>query len=699
MQRWPKYGNTDVDTRTVHDLLNTINTLSTRVKTLERYERALREIHKVIVILKPTANIQSFDADALPALVTKSLSDFVGRDINTLTHNINYKYDYNMPYPFPGPSPFIPPPQPPQQPPTTFPPYPQYPYNQYPGSQFQTSSQQPPQPPPTHFPSPEQASGSGILKKINFTNDENRELETLYNRITEQNEFSLPVYELYMNFVIKIMRIYFTSMQIVQITEYVKTNISLLIEYDFKEFLECIRRETTLLFIKDQLLCRKVSAFVKFFLQIYEFYYKKNFTYTEETNIKLICDTLYTNIVDYFQSANEVKNELKDELKNERRSLEDLRERLRSSEQNLIHHKERIDKLNTDNRQLIADKENLEMTAIADKEHLHRRIEKMDVSTEEEDNQKILELNDKLKKLLDEHKDLKSLFDSSIADNKSLHDQTQYSNEKINALQQEIESSRKQIQTLNEELKTEQNVQIPITKFVQYINHLYGKIQGKPSEDLDEKINFVFKWLKQIISTRDLVNLQSIKEQNEEYKNIKFQYDDLRSLIFNRFLVKSEKDNGSKTVVPNDLSDVDLVARVSLLFDDLSNKATTKTKDCLLKIEKLEGRLNEVGTAVQKMSQFSVDPTKKLNDQTIQELQKTNASLESDLKVAKTMKEETLKNIAEESVNQELSKLNEQIANITDLFSKYDSFNKDIFEWKTRILQMYETLARTYSQK
>ncbi|UZE89759.1 desmoplakin [Parapoynx stagnalis nucleopolyhedrovirus] len=714
MQRWPKYGNTDVDTRTVHDLLNTINTLSTRVKTLERYERALREIHKVIVILKPTANIQSFDVDALPSLVMKSLSDFVGKDINTLTHNINYKYDYNMPYPFPGPTPSIPP-QPPQPP--TFPPYPPFPYYQYPyGPPSQPSSQPPPQ--PSQTPAPSQAPEPEIVKKIDFTPIERQELESIYNQIVNNN-INLSTYELYMNFLIKIMKVYFSSTQIVQTTETLKTDINILIEYDFKEFLFCIQQETKLVFVKNQLLCKKISAFIIFFLQVFSFYYKKEFAYNEQTDVKKTCEDLFLEIRYKFETITSLQNQLKDD----RSQLQQLREISGTSEKNVTSQRELVASLNDRIEQLRVENEKLHETAVRDREEWQRQlqVEKMEVGTEQYDTQivELNSLNENLKaevyQLQLQNNELNSKLNQVISERGIAHNQLAV----LNTTETDLKQKLQQLNAVNEQLKAQiqlyarnEQFTIPISKFIETIEHLYNSLAATKSDvDLDFKIHYVLNWLDNILS-RDLLNLQAIKDQRSVIEN---QYNDLRSQIFSRLqgiktdLIQSIKSRDPKFNPDpnqvNDFEDVDLVAGVTMLDNkskEILNKnieASKRAKDCTLKIERLEKELQEVTSDVKKMSQFTVSPSKKLNDQSYQDLQQSNIVLQSQLEECRNLNDKKLEDIANESVRQELSKLNDQIMNINSLFAKYDSSNKDIFEWKAKILQMYETLARSYSQK
>ncbi|AGR56975.1 desmoplakin [Choristoneura occidentalis alphabaculovirus] len=275
------------------NLLSTINSMSARIKALERYEHALREIHKVILVMRPGFNLQVLDPDAMPALIVQFFSDLTDR--NT-THNINYRYDYNvagaLPFQPPPPQPYHPyghywpqaPPQPPpQQPPPQQPP-PQQPPPQQPPPQQPPPQQPPPQQPP---PPPPPA----LVQQIELSADEIRELQKLHLNM----QLETITWSHFAAFIGSVTHI--VQMRIVNNTFLVDTiaalqNVKRLINYDFDEFLRCVAKETALLFKISPYLCRVFATFIRFFQNTHELIYKVTFTYVDAQSLTNSVDSL-----------------------------------------------------------------------------------------------------------------------------------------------------------------------------------------------------------------------------------------------------------------------------------------------------------------------------------------------------------------------------------------------------------------------
>ncbi|AGR56817.1 desmoplakin [Hemileuca sp. nucleopolyhedrovirus] len=121
----PKYMNTEVNSNTVKNLLQTINSISKQCKIQNTTDDTIERIRSIIYLYRPHLKLR-YDLQ-LPELVTEALMP-TGGGIgvpNQITHNFNYKYDYNTnirPTPttvdqfgvpvFPS-TPFHPPPPPP----------------------------------------------------------------------------------------------------------------------------------------------------------------------------------------------------------------------------------------------------------------------------------------------------------------------------------------------------------------------------------------------------------------------------------------------------------------------------------------------------------------------------------------------------------------------------------------------------------
>lgn len=280
------------------DLLSTINSMSARIKALERYEHALREIHKVIVVMRPGFNLQVLDPDAMPALIVQFFSDLTGR--NT-THNINYRYDYNvggaLPFQPPPPQPFHPygqywPQQPPQPPPDQ----PQQPPPQQPPQPPpQPPPQQPPQPPPQP-PPPQQLA---LAQQIELSVDEVRELQTLQLNMQQQT-ITWSHFAAFIGTMTRILQTRVVNSAFLIGAIEALQNVDRLTNYDFNEFLRCVANETALRFEIAPDLCRVVAAFIQFFQKTHMVVYRTTFTYVNSQSLTASAEALHLTIVKLF---------------------------------------------------------------------------------------------------------------------------------------------------------------------------------------------------------------------------------------------------------------------------------------------------------------------------------------------------------------------------------------------------------------
>nr|WRK23864.1 ac66 [Bombyx mori nucleopolyhedrovirus] len=446
MQRWPKYGGTDVNTRTVHDLLNTINTMSARIKTLERYEHALREIHKVVVILKPSANTHGFEPDALPALIMQFLSDFAGRDINTLTHNINYKYDYNYPQP-PMPAMQPPPPPPFHQPPA--PPQPPY-YNNYPYYPPYPFSTQPPE------SNVAGVGGSQSLNQITLTNEEESELTALL-----KNMQTNMTWELVQNFVevlIRIVRVHVVNnVTMINVISSI-TSVRTLIDYNFTEFIRCVYQKTNIRFAIDQYLCTNMVTFIDFFIRVFYLVTRTNFQFTTFDQLTQYSDELYTKIqtsilnsaaplspptVETVNSDVVISN-LQEQLKRERALMQQIVEQHRIANERVETMQSQYDELDLKYKEIFEDKSEFAQQ----KSENVQKIKQLERSNRE--------LNGAVQKLRDENAERLSEIQLQKGDLDEYKSANRQLNEDIHRLKKRMESTfdKNYVKTLNDKIES-----------------------------------------------------------------------------------------------------------------------------------------------------------------------------------------------------------------------------------------------------
>ncbi|USC25914.1 desmoplakin [Palpita vitrealis nucleopolyhedrovirus] len=430
MQRWPKYGGTDVNTRTVHDLLNTINSMSTRIKTLEQYEHALREIHKMIVILKPSANTHIFEPNALPALIMQFLSETTNRESNSMTHNINYKYDYNFPYaptqgPVPGPVP------PAMQPP--FPPnysyYPPYPFSS-PPPQTQTQID------------PSNATGVGgsqTLNQITLTNEEESQLSSLL--INMQTNISWETVQNFVQVLHRIVRVHIiNNVNIINVISSI-LSVRTLIDYNFTQFIDCVAKKTNTRFEINQYLCPTIVTYIEFFNKVSYLTMQTNFTFTTMDQLIIHSNQLYNLIQQNLTTAAVVNRPvetvnddlivtLQTQLKNERILVQQLTEQNENANEQILSLTNNNKNLNKKYNNIIESKNEF---AEENSENVQkiRSLEKT-----------VKELNFTVQNLEDELNEQKANLQMQKNTNRQLNQRIESFNQEIELLQNRLQSGK-----------------------------------------------------------------------------------------------------------------------------------------------------------------------------------------------------------------------------------------------------------------
>jgi Viral Desmoplakin N-terminus len=265
-----KYRNTDVNSDTVHNLLQTINSMSQRCKNRANTDDILQRIRSIILMHRP--HLASRLDLQLPELVMEALSPHSSTP-NQITHNFNYKYDYNTNVPG-SPNPFMTPPgtqsslpqqhsellQPPLQQSFTINQAPQasssLPQSTSPLQQYQ----QPPPPPP-----PPSATQTEIKPETSI------ETEDLYNfnsaYISAQQNASVTTYKYLLQQIIYIVRKY-VRIDLIVFSLQVIDSFDKLQQGDMVELLTCLERETRWSLPMGPNVCRLLAILVKSYCRV-----------------------------------------------------------------------------------------------------------------------------------------------------------------------------------------------------------------------------------------------------------------------------------------------------------------------------------------------------------------------------------------------------------------------------------------------
>ncbi|AAK85623.1 hypothetical protein [Epiphyas postvittana nucleopolyhedrovirus] len=838
MQRWPKYGATDVNTRTVHDLLSTINSMTARIKLLERYEQALREIHKVVAMMRPGFNLQIMEPDAMPALIVQFFSDMTGRDS---THNINYKYDYNFggtlplqpppmqpsypqywaqqppqqpfypPYqPPPPPQPPYPPPPPqaPYQPPPSHPPYPPPPPNQ--PSLFNQQNQ-PNQPMPEILSEPSQPSSSTpipqLVAKLELTNEEINEFESICKNMQPQtitwNNFAVFIHTFLKIFQLRIVNN-------VTVVDAIKSleNVNILTNYDFKEFIMCVTRDTHINFTISKELCAIFVTFIRFFQNIYMSITKLTYVNADHVVVITLMQTVVIQLIQFFITvhffimkidfkfsdvktltatidiltarikalpvAEETTKNLHEELRGERATItklqrinqevqekvNDLQTKYNNAQdeneslndeisklspliqktESLKEEVERLDKKNKRLKQNLADEHNnfleeqqrrqnaqqsLQNTEDLQIQNVNENNNKYILELKnaiEQQNQTILKINTLNQQYYEKIEDDAKLYQSNLND--AQQQINKLSEEKIDAIN-EVKRLQQQILEIQGSIfKKDEKESKPLQEFgLNAINTIYEKIksinpdfgnnenflQMSNTDSAVQQWNLVQNWFDRLstaLSGNDVLNINNILHTNA----ITASKQDLKNQIIERIPANMLVNSDNILLTPQDVQnepDIVLISAVSRLVSEYNNLARENMSigqqrdlltNCASEIANLKRQLDKNVEDVNQINNL-VESTPNLNNQTIQSMQTELNVAKTKLKMLTEEKSEDLKQIADEGVQQEISKLNSKIEQINSLLLKYTSIMEEIQKWKTNMLNMYESLARNASDE
>lgn len=667
-QRLPKYGSTDVNSRTVHNLLNTINAMSSRLKTLELYEHTLLEIYKAILVIRPSAKMENFDPHALPALVLNFLSKFIKQNTNgTMTHNINYTYAYNYPQPFPGPS---------------F------------GSQF-SSSQQPP-PPPQFFtppsppfsqspPSAPQPPSSFLQEKIELTTEQNEQLTSIFFNSNDVQK--LIDYLIFLKDILKVHFVFndkfFNGIELIKI-QLKNTDISFLIN--------CIFKKTNIQFIKNEFFCYFISEFLIFFKNIFILINQIEFNYTlvdddSYNNLRNICNKLYNKIKQKFESPQSDENfaSLTSQLKKERSNLTEL---------------------NTKYEQLLKDFNTIKTNYQSLKETIENDDKTLTLTNE------IFEKDEIIKTLTNEisKKDqiIKTLQQTEkdqtfeTLQNEFMIDET--TNELI--LNNENQSLKAQIKDLLNILEiTFSSIKDYYKVLWQIISDYFQNskefLELPTYEETPENIDFesaknlVDQQHRSISKWFDFLNRELFKNSNflkEDQLNSEMlnQYKNLKESIFE---LVSKKENLISDV---NISDETLIEKITDIIKN-EKKTTKENVELKTKIKDLENLRNDLFETRESLKTLInlTDNEPQLNNTGYQAIKEENDRYKAKNKILENLQTTAINDICEKVLKSKIEELNTIVDNTTNLFVKYQTQVNDIFDEQSNLFENYESLART----
>ncbi|AVA31170.1 desmoplakin [Oxyplax ochracea nucleopolyhedrovirus] len=669
-QRLPKYGSTDVNSRTVHNLLNTINAMSSRLKTLELYEHTLLEIYKAILVIRPSAKMENFDPHALPALVLNFLSKFIKQNTNgTMTHNINYTYAYNYPQPFPGPS---------------F------------GSQFSSSQQPPPPPQFSTFtppsppfsqspPSAPQPPSSFLQEKIELTTEQNEQLTSIFFNSNDVQK--LIDYLIFLKDILKVHFVFndklFNAIELIKI-QLKNTDISLLIN--------CIFKKTNIQFIKNEFFCYFISEFLIFFKNIFILINQIEFNYTlvdddSYNNLRNICNELYNKIKQKFESPQSDENfaSLTSQLKKERSNLTEL---------------------NTKYEQLLKDFNTIKTNYQSLKETIENDDKTLTLTNEifEKDEiiktltNEIFEKDQIIKTLQQTEKD--QTFET--LQNEFMIDET--TNELI--LNNENQSLKSQIKDLLNILEiTFSSIKDYYKVLWQIISDYFQNskefLELPTYEETPENIDFesaknlVDQQHRSISKWFDFLNRELFKNSNflkEDQLNSEMlnQYKNLKESIFE---LVSKKENLISDV---NISDETLIEKITDIIKN-EKKTTKENVELKTKIKDLENLRNDLFETRESLKTLInlTDNEPQLNNTGYQAIKEENDRYKAKNKILENLQTTAINDICEKVLKSKIEELNTIVDNTTNLFVKYQTQVNDIFDEQSNLFENYESLART----
>jgi chromosome segregation ATPase len=276
----PKYKNTDVSGNTVHNLLQTINSMSQRCKNQANTDDILQRIRTIIVMYRPHLAAR-LDLQ-VPELVMEALMPN-STLANQITHNFNYKYDYNTNMPN-APNPFVPqqtqmlqPPTNPNVPANT--PLQSFTFNQAPAPTQIAPDNNPP-PPPRPPPATSESSAVMLINQEDLVG-----LNELYTNALRAP--SVQTYKLMLQQIIIIVRKYVRYEQLIvslQLLEQFNT----LLPPNLDELLLCIERETRWVLPRGPYICHFISALVMAYCRIATIVTRQTFTISTVNSLELL---------------------------------------------------------------------------------------------------------------------------------------------------------------------------------------------------------------------------------------------------------------------------------------------------------------------------------------------------------------------------------------------------------------------------
>jgi hypothetical protein len=575
-----------------------------------------------------------------------------------------------MPYALPG-SATLPPQAPP--PPSQAPPPP---------------SQAPP--PPSQAPPP--PSPPGPPAQITLTNEQEEKLQELSSTITQN--FTLVTFDAFMVYLKKIVISYFNSSTFLSVTELVSSEIQTLITYDIRMFIECIEKHTEFKFTKTEIFCTKISLFILLFKKLYLYFYKVSYVYADyvtKQELEKVTLDVYNEIVNIINELrsqiDEKKNTIlqsQEVLKEERSTVDELREKIK-------HLKKAKDEEINEWKVAAAQHEQrykgLENECMQEKE---RQAEKNRMEIDNPAEEKMRELLQQIEENTSQFNELDQQMKELKLDRDNLRAQ-------LVTQEQTSDKLRAQLVTQEKQLVTQEQTS---SASFEIINSIYNLLSDKHA-DFESKYQTVTEWLQQLIKSNDLLNLPQIKQACLEQSQ---KYDDLRAQILSKIpphivtaLIEHIREkNPELNPVPQrstDFDNVALVSGISMIVDE-NEKNVRIAKQATTDIDSLRKELQTASDDLKTICSFSEASRNILNNETVQKLQDENTTLKSVIDELQDTTDVKLKTIADESVKEELNKLNRQIEEINDLFVKYNTKAEEIFDWKSKMLQIFENVAR-----
>ena len=218
---------------------------------------------------------------------------------------------------------------------------------------------------------------------------------------------------------------------------------------------------------------------------------------------------------------------------------------------------------------------------------------------------------------------------------------------------------------------------------------------GMSAELAYKQQNALIEWfnkLTRVLAANDILNLNSISGTISLRNKI--------AEIIPANIIKSEPED------MENFDNNDIINGVRTLVSEYNrlNISNTTLNDeraliatCSQQIAALQEDLRKNKEDVAQINNL-VQTSPQLNNKTIQLIKAELETAKSQLTNLKKATTEQLKQMADAGVQVEMSKLNTQIEEINSLLLNYRSVTQDIFDWKTNMMELYESLARTSAE-